>query len=481
MAHPNIELLGAVYPTVPAVKLPIFGGGTAQFDDTTDADATAADIASGKTAYVNGVKLTGTGGGGGGIIIDDTPDPAGGTIREITAIQISGTYTATTNTSSADISSYQYLDVAVPVGLDLPTFTATMDGGGNISITCDKTYAECRASLIDANNAALLDDGALTGMTVADAGVDYITYEQTSIDSGISISTIAITYHSDNTITFTADNINSRDSTSLLVSGATVTAEAGWYETNVSKAVASGSVAVTSSTATATPSISVSTAGVITAAVSGSKSVGATVTTGYVSSASSGTVTITGSTTSALTTTAGTHITPTTTAQTAVPAYRYTTGSVIVDAIPSEYIVPSGTYTATTNTSSVDIGAYKYLTVNVPGGGKAAQIANGFNRVAATAYTAVTGQSITVGKTGTYDVYWVGYRSSTSGTNGSQLYIGSTAYGTANTSFDGTYTNWQMNHLSNVSLTANQTITVRARSRGTSYYMYIANLTIIES
>ena len=139
----------------------------------------------------------------------------------------------------------------------------------------------------------------------------------------------------------------------------------------------------------------------------------------------------------------------------------------------------SGSETKKQN-GTYDVTNLQTLVVNVPAG-KNAQIANGFNRVAATAYTAVTGQSITVSKSGTYDVYWVGYRSSTSGTNGSQLYIGNTAYGTASTSFDGTYTNWQMVHLSGVSLTANQTITVRARSRGTSYYMYIANLTIIES
>lgn len=57
----NISLLGADYPNVPAVQLPKTGGGTAQFDDTTDATAIASDLALGKTAYVNNVRLTGTG------------------------------------------------------------------------------------------------------------------------------------------------------------------------------------------------------------------------------------------------------------------------------------------------------------------------------------------------------------------------------------------------------------------------------------
>lgn len=65
----NITLLGASYTDVPSVLLPKTGGGTAQFDDTTDANASASDIASGKTAYVNGTKLTGTASGGGNTYI----------------------------------------------------------------------------------------------------------------------------------------------------------------------------------------------------------------------------------------------------------------------------------------------------------------------------------------------------------------------------------------------------------------------------
>ncbi len=56
----NISLLGATYYDVPAVELPKSGGGLATFMDTSDADAVAGDISSGKMAYVNGALVTGS-------------------------------------------------------------------------------------------------------------------------------------------------------------------------------------------------------------------------------------------------------------------------------------------------------------------------------------------------------------------------------------------------------------------------------------
>lgn len=112
------------------------------------------------------------------------------------------------------------------------------------------------------------------------------------------------------------------------------------------------------------------------------------------------------------------------------------------------------------------------------GTSKNAQVVQqGNTRIASSSYIKACGD-ITVSKTGTYDVYWTAYRTSTSGTWGTQLYIGSSSYGSVQSTFSSYY---QTVHLSNVSLTANQKVSVYGRSRGSNYYLYVGQLTIIEA
>lgn len=91
-------------------------------------------------------------------------------------------------------------------------------------------------------------------------------------------------------------------------------------------AMATGSATTPATTITATPTISVSSSGLVTASVSTSKSVTPTVSAGYVSSGTAGTVSVSGSNTKQLTTKSAQTYTPTTTSQT-IASGQYLTGT----------------------------------------------------------------------------------------------------------------------------------------------------------
>lgn len=228
--------------------------------------------------------------------------------------------------------------------------------------------------------------------------------------------------------TYVGSGIAQRSSSDLSASGATVTVPAGYYANTATKSVSSGSA--TPASAISGTSATVSHSGT-TLTLSKSISNTPQVSAGYVSSGTAGNSSVSLSATDA-------------------------------------------NFTAANIKKNISIFG---VTGTYEEGSKNAQTAQSTSRSTSTSGTSVI--SLTCSKTGTYDVYWTTFRSSTSGTWGSRLYIGGTAYETMNTS--GWNNHVQNRHVSNVTIAANQAVAVYVQSRGSNYYGYVGTLTIIES
>ena len=220
----------------------------------------------------------------------------------------------------------------------------------------------------------------------------------------------------------------------------------------------------------ATPTISVSSSGLITAS--------ATQTAGYVNAG-------TKSATKQLTTQAAKTVTPTTSSQTAVASGVYTTGAITVGAIPSSYVQPSGSLNITTN-GTHDVKNYASAVVNVSssGGGGitipstitagdtpvlfSSTMAHTCTSTSATA----TGISITVPRAGTYRFKFSCARTNTSGTWTAQLYKNGSAVSNATA----TWSSYQGSYSGDIQCAANDKIEIYAKSRGTSYRLITGQL-----
>lgn len=276
-----------------------------------------------------------------------------------------------------------------------------------------------------------------------------------------------------NTVTFI--NPPQKTSSDLTVSGATVTAPAGYYATTASTAVASGSAkpAATISSTGATLSTSSNT-------ITLTKNVTNTpvVTAGYVASGTAGTSSVSLSAT--VTLQGATTYYPSTSDQT-INGSRYLTGNQTIKGVTYANLTAANIKNGVTVTIGDSADADRILSVTGTysgggGGGMNAQTAQSTSRATTSSYTEVI--SLTCSVAGTYDVYWSTFRSSTSGTWGSQLYINDVAYGTAQTA---SWSNHIQNiHLTSVSLSANDDVAVRVRTRGSNYYGYVGTLTIIQ-
>lgn len=271
------------------------------------------------------------------------------------------------------------------------------------------------------NTAGYIAGGTKTGTAVTVTASELASGNKAISSNGTDIDVVGYSTVSVDVPTGTA-----RDSSDLTVSGATVNVPAGLYSSAASKSVASG----TEGTPTATKGTVSNHSVTVTPSV--------TNTAGYISG---GTKTGTGVSVSA-----------------------------------SELV--SGTLPITANGTDIDVTNYEKVDVAVPtGSAKNIQVYSGYASRTANSYGA-TAVTLTVAKTGTYKITWIAWRSSSSGTMGTNLHIGSTAESTNHTTFTNTY--GQCITLTNQTLTQGQVLTLYATSGSNSRTINVGNLIIEE-
>lgn len=374
--------------------------------DITDTTATASTIVQGYTAYgADGVKVTGTyqGGGGGGNLqakTDINPTTSSQTITPdtgydgLSSVQINAmpagsvTAPASISGSSASITTGTnslILTKTVSVTPNVTTagyVSSGTAGNSSVSLTALATIQGATTYTPTTSSQTIPMGTYLTGAQTIEGDTDLVAgnikngvtiFGVEGTYSGQSINNQAKTFTPDETgaeitpdtgytglskvtvsaipTTYVGSGITRRSSTDLTASGATVTVPAGYYSTQATKSVTSGSVTAPSSISGTSASIST---GTNTLTLTKTVSVTPNVTTaGYVSSGTAGN--------SSVSLTASVTVNPTPTASGAtvtVPAGYYTTQttkSVSSGSATGPSSITQSSATVTTGTNTITL------------------------------------------------------------------------------------------------------------------------------
>lgn len=266
--------------------------------------------------------------------------------------------------------------VTVPAGYYEDTETATIGSGTEGTPTASKSAVSNHGVSVTpsvTNAAGYIAGGTKTGSAVTVTASELVSGKKSITANGNDID---VTEYAkvDVAVPIPSPNLQTKSATytpSTSQQTDTVSADDGYdglEEVNVTVEAMQNATWKAGSILQPTITMEVDQNGLVSASDYGSHNIQPLNASGYVQSNKWYNVITNGSGSKQLSTQAGTTITPSESQQTAVAAGKFTTGAVVVDPIPSEYIVPSGKLNITQNGTGIDVSEYAEVDVAVSGG-----------------------------------------------------------------------------------------------------------------